>query len=212
MRLEPRECVDGNLWFAPHLYDRAEISFLKARMPKDGVFVDIGANVGFWTLYFSGAFPLARICSVEANPSTFQLLRENIEINGFQNIITVQGGVSDDVGELPLYCNDTGNRGGDSFADYACRRSRRVMVDVRPLAEILIAVGLERVDAMKLDIEGFEEKVLTRFFANAPCALWPRLICAEVTHLPNIASVLRSMGYRLALSARENCVFERDAA
>ncbi len=208
MRLEPRECVDGNLWFAPHLYDKAEISFLQVRMPQDGVFVDVGANIGFWSLYFSHAFPLAKIHAIEANPDTFHVLRENIEINAFRNIMPLHIGVSDNVGELPLYCNDTGNRGGDSFADYANNRSRCVMVAVKPLADIFVSAGIEKVDVMKMDIEGLEEKVLTRFFAEAPRGLWPRFICAEVSHVPEVVSLLQKVGYHLALSARENCVFE----
>jgi FkbM family methyltransferase len=208
MRLEPKECVDGNLWFAPHLYDRAEISFLLERMPQDGVFVDVGANIGFWSLYFAHVFPLAKICAIEANPATFLVLRENIEINAFRNIMAFHVGVSDNVGELPLYCNDTGNRGGDSFADYADNRNRCVMVAVKPLANILASAGIERVDVMKMDIEGFEERVLTRFFAEAPRGLWPHFICAEVSHVPKVVSLLQKVGYRLALSATENCVLE----
>ncbi len=209
MRLDPRECVDGNLWFAPHLYDRAEISFLQERMPQDGVFVDVGANIGFWSLYFSHAFPRAKVYAIEANPSTFQILRENVEINAFTNCMPIHIGVSDSIGELPLYCNDAGNRGGDSFADYyANYRNRYVMVAVKPLAEILTVAGVGKVDVMKMDIEGFEDRVLTRFFAESPRALWPRFICAEVTQVPQVVSRLKKMGYRLVLSAKENSVFE----
>jgi FkbM family methyltransferase len=208
MRLEPRECVDGDLWFAPHLYDRTEIRFLQKRMAEDGVFVDVGANIGFWSLLFAHVFPRARICAIEANPATFHVLRENIEINAFRNITSFNVGVSDNVGELPLYCNVTGNRGGDSFALYAAHRSRSVMVPVKPLAAILSDAGLETVDVMKMDIEGFEERVLTRFFAEAPRSLWPRFVCVEISHVPQVVVLLQKMGYSLALSARENSVFE----
>jgi len=45
MRLDPNECVDGWLWFSPHLYDRIEIDFLMKHFPNDGVFLDVGANI-----------------------------------------------------------------------------------------------------------------------------------------------------------------------
>ena len=142
MHLEPTECVDGNLWFAPHLYDRDEIRYLRDQMPKYGVFVDIGANIGFWSLCFSHCCPESKICSIEANPETFAVLLKNIEINAFQNILPLNIGVSDHDGELSLYCNDSGNRGADSFADYANNRTRCVMVAVKPLAAILVAAGV----------------------------------------------------------------------
>ena len=208
MYLEPSECVDGNLWFSPQLYDRAEIRFLLARMPHDGVFVDVGANIGFWALYFSYFHPKSRICAIEANPATFTVLLKNIEINAFRNILPILVGVSDHFGELPLYCNDNGNRGADSFADYANDRARRLMVDVKPLLSILISSGEDRIDVMKIDIEGFEDRVLMRFFSEAPNRLWPHFICAEISRVPQVIPLLQNKGYRTVFSAGENCVFE----
>lgn len=207
MRLDPHECVDGGLWFAPHLYDRAEIGFLLHRFPTQGIFLDVGANIGFWSLRFAHAFPRANIFAIEANQATFQVLRENIQINDFRNITPVHVGVSDEFGKLPLYCNDTGNRGGDSFVFGVAGRNRSTVVPVKPLAAILADAGLVSVDVMKMDIEGFEERVLTRFFLEAPRSLWPRFICAEILHVPQVAALLQNTGYRLVLTARENSVF-----
>jgi len=207
MRLDPGECIDANLWFAPHLYDRAEIDFLLQRFPKQGVFIDVGANIGFWSLRFAHTFSQASIYAIEANPATFNVLRENIQINHFFNITPVHIGVSDEFGELPLYCNDTGNRGGDSFALCMAKRNRSVIVPVKPLAAILADASLERVDVMKMDIEGFEERVLARYFSEAPHSYWPRVICTEICHVPQVADLLQNMGYRLSLAARYNSIF-----
>lgn len=207
MRLDPKECVDAGLWFAPHLYDRDELDFLLHRFPERGVFLDVGANIGFWSLRFAHGFPLARICAIEANPATFQVLCENIRINSFRNISPVNVGASDVPGELPLYCNDTGNRGGDSFALAMAGRNRSITVPVKPLAVILADAGLESVDVMKMDIEGFEEKVLVQFFSVAPRRCWPRYICVESTHVPQVVTLLQNMDYRLMLKSRENNIF-----
>lgn len=207
MRLDPKECVDAGLWFAPHLYDCAEMNSLLHGFPNQGVLLDVGANIGFWSLRFAYTFPQASIYAIEANPITFQVLFENIQINKFHNITPVHVGVSDGFGEFPLYRNDTGNRGGDSFALGMTGRNRSVMVPVKPLATILADAGLTSIDVMKIDIEGFEERVLTSFFSEAPRSLWPRFICAEVTHLPQVVTLLQSVGYYLVLAARENNVF-----
>lgn len=191
MRLDPSECVDGDLWFAPHLYDRSEIRFLRKRMREDGVFVDVGANVGFWSLLFANVFPRARICAIEANPATFRVLSENIEINVFQNITALNMGVSDNVGELPLYCNDTGNRGGDSFSETTSDRTRRLMIPIKPLAAILAEANLESVDVLKMDIEGFEERVLNR--KEAPQDLIYCLRAGDAKDDIGVAAVLRAV-------------------
>ena len=207
MLLEPTECVDGNLWFAPQLYDRDEINYLRKRMPQDGVFIDVGANIGFWALYFAHLYPNSRICAIEANPSTFSVLLENIEINVFCNIRAIHAGVADCTGELPLYCNYNGNRGADSFVDYSSSRGHSVMVAVRSLFSILVEATVTRIDVLKIDIEGFEVRVLDRFFLEAPCGLWPRYICVEISHVPEVVPLLETRGYRNVLLANENCVF-----
>lgn len=208
MRLDPRECVDAQLWFAPHLYDTREMDFLFQRFPQAGVFLDVGANIGFWSLRFSQAFPRASIYAIEANPSTFQVLQENVRANNFTNIKPLNVGVSEDFGELPLYCNDTGNRGGDSFVLGAGHRKRTVSVVVKPLYAIVAESDINIIDLLKMDIEGLEEKVIDRFLVEAPCNLWPRLICAEISHAPLVIELLESVGYRLVLKARENRIYE----
>jgi len=210
MRLDPRECVDAQLWFAPHLYDKPEIDFLCQRFPQTGVFLDVGANIGFWSLRFSQLFPSARIYAMEPNPSTFQVLQENVDVNNFTNIETLNVGVSEDFGELPLYCNDTGNRGGDSFVLGAGHRKRTVIVTVKPLYAIIADCDIKSIDLLKMDIEGFEEKVINRLFLEVPHNLWPRLICVEISHVPSVMELLESVGYRLVLKARENRIYELD--
>ncbi len=115
--------------------------------------------------------------------------------------------MSDKIGELPLYCNDEGNRGGDSFALTASDRKRNIMVATKPLASIVAEFGIEKIDIIKMDIEGFEEIVLTSFFSEAPKNLWPRFICAEIVHVPQVMNLLRSVGYYLVLKTRWNCIY-----
>jgi hypothetical protein len=47
MKLRIKECVDGNLFFAPHLYEKKEIKFIEKNFPNNGVFIDVGAYKGF---------------------------------------------------------------------------------------------------------------------------------------------------------------------
>jgi hypothetical protein len=45
---------------------------------------------------------------------------------------------------------------------------------MEPLAHIIAAAGVNRIDTMKIDIEGFEDRALMPFIATAPRSLWPR--------------------------------------
>ena len=45
---------------------------------------------------------------------------------------------------------------------------------------------IEKIDIMKLDIEGYEQQVLEKFFAESAVDLWPKYICTEVSHTPKV--------------------------
>lgn len=207
MELDPNECVDGILWFSPNRYDQKEINFLFKNLSPNGVFVDVGSNIGFWSLRVARVFHESTIISIEANPNTFKILSKNVKLNRFFNIIPVNVGVSDEVGELPLYLHDKNNRGGDSFASHAFARKCSVIVPVKPLYDVITELNLEKIDFMKIDIEGFEEKVLHQFFRTAPKKIWPKFICAEITHVPQVQKLLIDNGYQLEFSADHNSVF-----
>ena len=69
----------------------------------------------------------------------------------------------------------------------------------------------EKLDAIKLDIEGAEDLVLDAFFGAAPRALWPRLILMEYTLVrggPQLEQRLRGFGYCEVLRTSENVAYE----
>ena len=81
MHLDPNECVDSHLWFTPRSYDCQELDFLMHSFPDRGVFLDAGSNIGYWSLRFAQRFPNCRIYAIEANPATFDILSQNINVN-----------------------------------------------------------------------------------------------------------------------------------
>ena len=81
-----------------------------------------------------------------------------------------------------------------------------VRVRGRPLLDLLNEAEVNRVDAMKIDIEGFEVPVLEAFFNTATPALWPRFVIAEIVGeggLP-LKELLVSRGYRLQHCTKMN--------
>lgn len=179
MKLDPAECVDGSLLFAPQVYDWREREFLMGQLRRGDVFLDVGANIGFYSLCMSRLVgPEGKVLAIEADPDTFLRLSENVTINDARNIQTLPKGVADERQTLRLHRNTTGNRGGNSFLPES-PRSESVMVPCFPLHEILEDAQIRRVAAAKFDIEGMEYKVLTAFFQSAPVTLHPKAIVLE---------------------------------
>jgi FkbM family methyltransferase len=213
MLLDPADWVDARILFYPQLYDRAEVAFLRRWLRPGDTFLDAGANVGFYSLTAARIVgPSGCVLSVEAAPETAARLRRNIALNGFTNIRVVQLGLSDREETLKLGLNDNGNQGANSFCAVNARRT--VDVACRPLTAVLEEAGIQRLDAAKFDIEGFERRVLRRFFADAPTDLYPTLIQVE-TNWSNFAEntadtleLLASVGYDTVLRTKGNRILQ----
>ena len=76
----------------------------------------------------------------------------------------------------------------------------------RPLLDLLLEAKVDRVDAMKIDIEGFEVPVLEAFFNTAPRSLWPRFVIGEIVGEggESLKNLLISRGYRLDRCTKMN--------
>jgi len=196
MELEPFECVDGGLFFYPQLYDNEEFSFLREILTSNDTFLDIGANIGIYTLLASSLLSeKGKVVSIEADPYNYQKLLNNIRLNNFTNIIPLNIGVSDKSETLSLGINDTGNRGGNSF-HFSSEKS--VRVNCQSLLDILTELKINTVKMMKIDIEGFEYKVLYHFFNHSKTEIYPEYILIEHLHVnsqENAINLLIENGY-----------------
>jgi FkbM family methyltransferase len=222
MILDPADGIGGNLVFIPQLFDHWERATIRRLLPVGGTFVDIGANVGSYTLWAARQVgPTGTVLAYEAEPFNFASLVENIAINGFSNVQTFQVGVSDKVETLPLHLNPRGNSGGNSFLDdvHARASDRTVNVACEPLASLLDAAGVRRVDWMKLDIEGFEDRVLSRFFRDVspssplcPTYILTEFFSGDVPPPGSLQDTLAAAGYKLLeqrMTKAHNALFAR---
>jgi FkbM family methyltransferase len=219
MIVDPAEGIGGNLAFIPQLYDVWEREALRTRLPEGGTFVDVGANMGAYSLWAARIVgPRGRVLAYEAAPANYERLVENIALNRFSQVHAFHVGVSDKTETLKLHINPIGNSGGHSFVPGFCPEGSAAEIDVQcePLAELLARNGLTTVDFMKLDIEGFERRVLSRFFQDVPSgsALRPRHMLAELARVDargpgSLWETIVSAGYRPVRQGKANALFER---
>lgn len=175
--LAPGESANQvGLLFFPRLLDRAEHRFISRTLKPGGVFVDIGSHVGSFTLPAAKrAGKAGRVLAVEAFPQTYKRLLRNLELNHLENVTAYNLGVSDKSETLKLGIKH-GNSGAHSFLR---PDSHSVDVECLPLLEIIGKAGLDRIDILKIDVEGFETRVLQKYFSEAPRALFPAFIVME---------------------------------
>ncbi len=213
MELDPSECLDGALLFAPQLYDHREFGLLRGLVKPGDVFLDAGANIGIYSLVASRLVgESGQVLAVEASAENFSFLRSNCELSGVKNVRCVQVGLSDQLERLRMACSFYGNKSGNSFLKESPVGE---WVECLPLQQVLLAEGVQRIDGAKFDIEGFEFKVLRPFFETASSALWPRFLIFEHNldlvskSSGDVRQLLAEAGYAVRLIADQNYLAER---
>jgi FkbM family methyltransferase len=136
--------------------DLETMVFLEAIAPGM-VIVDIGANVGYYTLS-AATHAGATVYAFEPEPSTFQYLRDNVQLNGLQRVFPLNEALSDKPGHVAFFVH------GSNLGKHSLIRSdeavRTVTVPATTLDEFVRAKELTRLDVVKLDVEGAEALVL----------------------------------------------------
>ena len=216
MRLYPyNNACEKRLLFTPQLSDREERRFLASRITPEMVFLDIGAGVGATSLYVAlRAGPRARVLAVEPQPLLFERLLFNLRQNPAATVKALDCAVADSEGRVTLFSNpyDLGetsmrivNVEGGGASTQASAKS---------LATLAHEEGFERIDAMKLDVEGAEDLVLEPFLAGEPENLWPRMLI--LAYSPgkwdvDLCALLEKLGYSRVLRTKVYVIYEREA-
>ena len=218
MRIRPHaNLAEKRMLFTPQYFDPAERALLARALPADAVFVDIGANVGAYSFYAAHvAGPQARIVAIEPQPAIHRRLVDNIGFNPGVPIEPLALAVADVDGPIQLFV-DPGNAGETSMRRIAGPGPGAATLEVqaRPLAVLVGELGLPRIDALKIDVEGAEDLILVPFFADAPQAVWPQVLIVEnspESWQTDCIALARSRGYTMVLETRLNVVLTRPSA
>jgi FkbM family methyltransferase len=220
MRLHPLDNgCEKNLLFTPQMYEPEECAALLSEIRrtrdsgKEFVFVDIGANVGLFSLFVAAqAGARARILAVEPEPGNLARLTFNLAANAALPITPFAVALGEDEGERAVVLNRS-DRGGTQVRPLA-ERSAGETARVRciPLLKLLRDNGIASIDALKIDVEGMEDAVLAPFFRDAPKALWPTLIIIEDSSplwKADVFGLLAECGYTVVTRSKQNVILRR---
>lgn len=138
-------------------YEDALVDFVLSHLGEGGTFVDIGANVGAYTLQAARAVgSVGRVFAFEPRPDTFAMLKRSVGDNGFDPCCRLfPAGLGDHAGAARIR-HWAGNDGA-SFVQEGATAGTGDPIELTTLDAIDFG---ERVDFLKIDVEGFETKVL----------------------------------------------------
>lgn len=217
LRLYPAEnYCDRVLFGRGELPELAEHQALLPLLTAGMVFVDIGANIGTYSLYV--AAQLQGDCTIlafEPHPRTYQKLVFNLQANSVPVSMAHNLGIGPESSEVDLWSDGGSNIGHTSMVKEGTSNPKiSHRVSISSLLEVLVREGIDHIDLLKIDIEGFEDQALTPFFEKADRSLWPRAILIEIAHQAiwqsDLMGLLGLNGYREIFRTDENRLLVRD--
>ncbi|MEM6972118.1 MAG: FkbM family methyltransferase [Pseudomonadota bacterium] len=177
-------------------YQAEEFAFL-AEHAGEGPFLDIGANAGAYTFWAAAEWPGREILAFEPDDLLASALRQNIAATG---------------ASARLFSYALGDR--DGAEDYSPGQESflagrdTVEKPVRRLLPVLTRKGITQIGALKIDVEGYEDRVLMPFLAEAPAEMLPAAILIEHLAAPlwrdDVLDALLRVGYRTAFKNAHN--------
>jgi FkbM family methyltransferase len=184
--------------------------FVKNRLRPGDVFIDVGANVGYYTLLAAKQVgPRGTVVSIEASPSIGRVLRDNVALNAFANVELIEHAVADRRKTLQVFVGPQDNLGATTtvaatgmMAGY--RPEARV--EAFPLPELVSSDRLRSARLIKIDVEGAEVHVfdglrhLLPTFGNTTewiFELAPDALLAQGRTAAEIMALFTESGYHL---------------
>ncbi len=172
-------------------------------LPGDTV-VDVGANIGSFSVFVAHREPTAKIVCVEPVQANFAILEKNIAENALTNITPVRAAIADHPGTLTIYHGKgTLHASGSAYAIDATDAGDKEEVPSMTLGALLDAHGIGHVDFLKMDCEGAEYDILF----SLPDAVWTRIkkVALEYHNFvagknqEDLLSLLQQKGFRTVL-------------
>ena len=188
------------------VYEARAINFVLEQLKPGMMFIDIGANIGVFTLPAAlKVGPAGSVIAIEPSPRVFPSLEHNVALNGFSNVRLVQrAAFNSDHQTVPFYEAPVDQFGMGSLGSQF--DAKPIPVLTQTLDHILSEQVIERVDVIKVDVEGFEaavfqgaEKILTG--NKPPIVVFEFCDWAEARvpagRIGNAQRALKDWGYRI---------------
>lgn len=180
-------------------------AWISSRLKPGDVFVDVGANLGYYSLLASRLVgETGKVIAVEASPSICEMLKTNVALNGATNISTINMAVTEKSGSVDIHRGPAFNLGLTSIHDTHPASVFEASVPSGPLAAV-VGSDLSRARLIKIDVEGAEWEVVRGLADALPSLRDDAELVMEISpqkghrrgeSVESILELFRSHGYK----------------
>lgn len=139
-------------------YDAQTLAMALRCVDKGSHIIDIGANIGFFSVILSRIVGESGcVVAFEPSPRFHPRLLANVKVNGLRNVIPIQLALADEAGHTRLISTHSS---ASVVSDFGMTPTRKDRVSTETLDRILSTLELPKLDLIKLDVDGYDHKVL----------------------------------------------------
>jgi FkbM family methyltransferase len=142
------------------VYGELDTKIIREEIHEGDIVIDVGANIGYYTLIFAQLVGKSgKVIAFEPESKNFEILKKNIEINNYDNVIVEQKIVSEKCGKMKLYVSNS------DIVGHRIQQMKNlknfIEVESVTLDDYMEKLNLDKkVNFIKIDVEGAEPKVL----------------------------------------------------
>jgi len=155
--------------------DKAEIDFIKKNIDDNSIFLDCGANQGFYSIPIAANNNLVDVHAFEPSEKEYELIKNNIKINNLKNITLRKNAISDKIGKMHFFDNNSSvnDTSGGVLINSENNTNKTKQVESITLDNYVekINVQLNKKIFIKIDIEGYDidaiygaKKIINKYF------------------------------------------------
>ena len=186
-------------------YNFNDIEFLLNGSDTNSNFVDIGANIGLYSLPLALSTPEGQVVAIDANPLMIKQLNFNAEASKLTNLKIIFSAVSNKTGYGSLTIRN------EDDAIVAINEKNNDGIPIRTLRDILAESKIGKVYGLKIDVEGHEDLALAPFLLSAGVNELPTKIVIEHVNqedYPACKDAFKKLNYKLVGKSKNNSFYE----
>ena len=154
--LDLREYTAWSYYFKD--YEKPVKKFVKKKLKKNSNAIDIGANLGYFSILFSSIIKQGKVYSFEPEKKNFKKLIDNIKLNNCKNILPYNIGLGNSKSQQKLYLTNEINEGGHHILNSNSSNRQYQTINTEKLDNII--KDKKKFEIVKIDVEGYELEVL----------------------------------------------------
>lgn len=202
--------TDTKILCASKFRDKVEVKAMARMLAGGGVFLDVGANIGYYAL-MAVKCGASKAYAFEPIPEMAERCRMNAQLNDFGARLEVfDFALGDKKGKAKLRLSTDAGQSSMVVQDVG---KDVIEVEIRPLAEVISTLKIKDIDVMKIDVEGMEDRVLRPFFENVSPQLYPKMLIIEDHHKAywrwDVIDWMLAHGYRITKRTKGNVILVR---